>query len=52
MRLSRPGERIVGLHANRPISVRYDPAPYVEGTGAAVTAVPSLYDYQRARRRK
>lgn len=47
-----PGERIVGLHANRRISVHYDPAPYIEGTGEPVTGAPSLYDYQLARRRK
>ena len=50
--LEGPGERIVGLHANRPIAVHYNPAPYIEGTNAPVAAVPSLYDYQLARRRK
>ena len=50
--LEGPGERIVGLHANRKISVSYNPAPYIEGTGQAVDAVPSLYDYQLARRRR
>ncbi len=50
--LEGPGERIVGLHANRRISVHYDPAPYIEGTGEAVAGAPSLYDYQLARRRK
>lgn len=47
-----PGERIVGLHANRKIDVRYNPAPYIEGTGQAVDGAPSLYDYQLARRRR
>ncbi len=50
--LEGPGERIVGLHANRKIEVRYTPAPYIESTGQAVDAVPSLYDYQLARRRR
>ncbi|MBB6426493.1 hypothetical protein [Sphingopyxis sp. JAI128] len=50
--LEGPGERIVGLHANRKITVSYDPAPYIEWTGQAVAAVPSLYDYQLARRRR
>ena len=50
--LEGPGERIVGLHANRRIAVRYTPAPYIEGTGQAVDAVPSLYEYQLARRRR
>lgn len=49
--LEGPGERIVGLHANRPIQVRYNPAPYMEGIGQPVDAAPSLYDYQLARRR-
>lgn len=50
--LEGPGERIVGLHANRKITVSYDPAPYIEATGEAIDAVPSLYDYQLARRRR
>jgi hypothetical protein len=50
--LEGPGERIVGLHANRKISVSYNPAPYIEGTGQAVGAAPSLYEYQLARRRR
>lgn len=50
--LEGPGERIVGLHANRKISVSYNPTPYIEGTGQAVDAAPSLYDYQLARRRR
>jgi len=49
--LEGPGERVVGLHANRPIQVRYNPPPYIEGTGEPVTAAPSLYDYQLAKRR-
>ncbi|MFV3126389.1 hypothetical protein [Niveispirillum sp. KHB5.9] len=49
--LEGPGERVVGLHANRPITVRYNPAPYVEATGQAVTDAPSLYEYQLAKRR-
>jgi hypothetical protein len=50
--LEGPGERIVGLHANRKIEVSYKPAPYIEGTGEAVEAAPSLYEYQLARRRR
>jgi hypothetical protein len=50
--LEGPGERIVGLHANRAIDVRYTPTPYVEATGQAMAAVPSLYEYQLARRRR
>jgi hypothetical protein len=50
--LEGPGERIVGLHANRKIRVSYTPEPYIEGTGQAVDAAPSLYEYQLARRRR
>jgi hypothetical protein len=50
--LEGPGERIVGLHANRKINVSYNPAPYIEGTGQAVDAAPSLYEYQLARRQR
>ncbi len=32
--LEGPGERIVGLHANRPIAVEYRPTPYIEGRGS------------------
>jgi len=48
--LEGPGERIVGLHANRAIAVHYNPTPYIEGAGQAVASAPSLYDYQLARR--
>jgi hypothetical protein len=48
--LEGPGERIVGLHANRAIAVHYNPAPYIEGTGQAIADAPSLYDYQLAQR--
>ncbi len=50
--LEGPGERIVGLHANRAIEIHYNPAPYLEAAGEAVDAVPSLYDYQLARRKR
>lgn len=49
--LEGPGERVVGLHANRSIQVRYNPPPYIEAVGQAVEAAPSLYDYQLAKRR-
>lgn len=50
--LEGPGERIVGLHANRPITVEYRPTPYIEGTGQPVSGAPSLYEYQLARRKR
>jgi hypothetical protein len=43
--------RIVGLVANAPLDFRYAGA-YVEGTGRAGIAVPSLYDHQLAARRR
>ncbi len=49
--LEGPGARIVGLHGNRPVEVDYKPDAYIEGTNAA-PSVPSLYDYQLARRKK
>ena len=42
-----PLARIIGLHGNRRFQLDYRPAPYVESLNAAVTAVPSLYDYQK-----
>lgn len=50
--LEGPGERIVGLHANRAIEVHYNPAPYLEATGQAIDAAPSLYEYQLAQRKR
>jgi hypothetical protein len=49
--LEGPGARIVGLHADGPVTVDYAPNAYVEGLGAPVTGAPSLYDYQLAQRR-
>ncbi len=49
--LEGPGARIVGISAEgRPVTVDYTPAPYLEDIGS-VPAVPSLYEYQLARRR-
>ncbi|EMD84437.1 hypothetical protein C725_0367 [Pacificimonas flava] len=48
--LEGPGARIVGISAEgRPVKVSYDPAAYLEDIGT-VPSVPSLYDYQLARR--
>lgn len=42
-----PGARVIGLHGNRPLDLDYRPvAPYTEGEGLALLAVPSLYEYQ------
>ena len=45
-----PEARVIGLHGNRRIRLDYEPAPYAEMLGMRVTAVPSLYDWQRNRR--
>jgi hypothetical protein len=49
--LEGPGARIVGLHGDRTLALRYRPDPYLEMLNQAVDAVPSLYDYQMERRR-
>lgn len=46
-----PEARIVGLHGNREFSLDYRPAPYIELMNEAVSAAPSLYDHQLAKRR-
>ena len=48
--LEGPGARIVGLHANRKLTVNYDPAPYVADTNKVIAGAPSLYDYQMQQR--
>jgi len=45
-----PMARIVGLHGNREFNLDYRPAPYVEKLNVELRAVPSLYDYQLAKR--
>lgn len=49
--LEGPGARIIGLHANRALSLEYRPTPYVEMLNEAVASAPSLYEYQLAARR-
>lgn len=46
-----PEARVVGVWGNRPVRVDYRPMPYLEMIGAEPVAVPSLYDWQLARRR-
>jgi hypothetical protein len=50
--LEGPGARIVRLYGNRPIEVDYKPTAYIEDTNDSAAAIPSLYDYQLAKRRK
>ena len=47
-----PSARIVGLHGNRHFELDYRPAPYVERLNARISAAPSLYDFQRMRRKQ
>lgn len=49
--LEGPGARIVGLHGNRKFDVKYTPTGYLEAINRPPGPVPSLYDYQLARRR-
>ncbi|MEM9235111.1 MAG: hypothetical protein AAGA69_12835, partial [Pseudomonadota bacterium] len=45
-----PDARVIGLHANRPVTLDYRPAPLVSHLGERVMEIPSLYDHQlRAR---
>ena len=48
--LEGPGARVVGLHSNREIEVHYEPRPYIEATNSGLERVPSLYEYQLAKR--
>ena len=45
-----PAARIVGIAGNRSFTVNYRPAPYIEGLNRDMRDVPSLYDWQFARR--
>jgi hypothetical protein len=47
-----PYIRIVGLHGNQKIEVKYEPNPYIELLNTSLTNVPSLYDYQLKKRLK
>lgn len=45
-----PDARIIGVSGNRQFDVIYQPAPYMERINGAMEDVPSLYDYQLAKR--
>ena len=47
-----PMARVVGLHGNREFRLDYRPAPYVEMLNSAVESAPSLYEFQKARRKQ
>ncbi|NJM51037.1 MAG: hypothetical protein HC843_09310 [Sphingomonadales bacterium] len=50
--LEGPGARIIRLYGNRPLDISYTPTAYIEDTNDIATSVPSLYDYQLAKRKK
>jgi len=45
-----PSARLIGVHANYPIKISYRPNAYFEGINRNDCRVPSLYDYQLAKR--
>jgi hypothetical protein len=45
-----PDARIIGISGNRNFSLTYHPAPYTERINQGMTDIPSLYDYQLAKR--
>jgi hypothetical protein len=49
--LEGPGSYLIGFHGNRPLAIEYMPTPFTQGLNN-VPAIPSLYDYQLAQRRK
>jgi hypothetical protein len=50
--LEGPGARIVRLYGNYPLEISYKPTAYIEDTNDQTGAIPSLYDYQLAKRLK
>lgn len=45
-----PSARLIGVHANMPLTIKYGPNAYLEWVNQKVTWVPSLYDYQLKQR--
>jgi hypothetical protein len=45
-----PDARVIGLNGNRNLRLDYRPAPYVERVNESMSDIPSLYDWQLARR--
>ncbi len=45
-----PKARLVGVHANRPIKVEYNPDAYLEKINTELIEIPSLYRYQLKKR--
>lgn len=49
-RAEGPKARIIGISGNRNFELDYRPAPYISNLNEEITAIPSLYDYQRSLR--
>ncbi|MBF0196890.1 MAG: hypothetical protein HQL32_04240 [Planctomycetes bacterium] len=45
-----PRARLIGIHGNHPVKIKYEPAPYIEKTNVELSEVPSLYKYQLKQR--
>ncbi len=45
-----PDAYIIGIHGNRQFVIDYRPRPYIEALNQLPQNVPSIYDWQRARR--
>lgn len=45
-----PSARIIGVHANMPLTIKYGPNAYLEWSNQKITRAPSLYDYQMNQR--
>ncbi len=46
-----PDARLIGISGNRVFDVRYSPMPYMERINSSMADIPSLYDYQLAKRK-
>lgn len=46
-----PDARIIGMSANRQLTIEYFPKPYTEKLNQRIDDIPSLYDYQLSKRK-
>ena len=47
-----PSARVIGLSGNRPLALEYHPKPYIESLNQRIDTIPSLYDFQLAKRKQ
>lgn len=45
-----PYARLIGVHGNHDLKIKYEPKAYIEETNNTLEDVPSLYDYQLTKR--